>query len=172
MVLKLIIIAALGMIFVQDASSRAVYWLLFPILATLILLYRLSIHPIADAWPVVLTNCMFLLAQLLLVSVWFTLKSGSWVNLTKQHLGWGDILFLCCAACYFSIISFIVFYIISLILVMIAWAVRQGTARKKSHHIPLAGWQALLMGIALLTDWWMKSIDLTSDAQLTLLLTR
>lgn len=163
---QLLILAGLGVVFVQDALSRSVHWFLFPLLGLLFFFYRISIHPFADAWPAVLVNNAFLLMQLLLVSAWFSLKRKSWINLTDELLGWGDILFLCCAACYFSVLNFFCFYILSLGIIILAWAIWQRIAKQKDHHIPLAGWQALLLAAVLITDWWLPNIDLTSDEKL------
>jgi len=153
----------LAMIFVQDIKSRSVYWLLFPLLVIGFLLQRISLQAIGDIWPSVLANTGFLGVQLLLVSAWFSMRNGRWTDITESMLGWGDILFLAAAAFGLSVFNFILFYITSLLLVIIYWILFCLVSRKPEGQIPLAGLQALLLAIAVGCDRWLLPLDLTND---------
>jgi len=154
---RIAILALLALVFAQDMRSRAVYWLLFPVLTALfIVLTGFSV--------VAVINIVFLLVQFLLVSAYFSIKKRRWVNVMKGLLGWGDMLFLLSIAFYLSVLNFIFFYIASLLFVLLF------AARYK--HIPLAGLQALLFAVLLTTDWWIKPFNLTNDDWLLRLINR
>ncbi len=152
--------------------SRSVYWVWFPLLTALFIIIRLLHHALADIWQSMVINCGFLLLQLVFVSAWFSLKKGSWVNITSQLLGWGDILFLLSIAFYLSVINFLFFYIASLIGGLVCWGIWQAITGKKDKHIPLAGIQAFIFTIFLANDWWLLHLNLTDDTWLLHLITK
>jgi hypothetical protein len=152
------------LILVQDIVSRAVYWILFPLLGLSFILLRLAAH---QPGPAIVRssaiNLAFLALQLLLVSLYFSARHKSWVNITRQLLGWGDILFLACIACYLSALNFLLFYMVSLIGALLGWLFWQLLVTPKSKQIPLAGLQSLLLVLFLATDWWLLPVNLTTD---------
>ena len=164
---EVLILAVLLLIFVQDMMSRSVYWALFPLLAILFILLRLLSHQyFADIGQSTLINLSFLAIQLLLVSAYFSLKKGWWVNITAGLLGWGDVLFLLCSAVYLSVLNFFLFYLLSLLTALLFWLTVQLIVNKKSRQIPLAGLQALFLAVCLAGDWWLMSVNLTDDTWL------
>jgi len=163
-VLQLLILLVLGMIFVQDIKSRAVHWVLFPVLLLLFVAERyLQQTRLAESWQAVLINIGFLLTLLLIVSAYFSFREGRWVNITVQLLGWGDILFLFSITFYLSVLNFLFFYIGSLILILLGWTVWQLSKKNKDKHIPLAGLQALLLGLFLACDWCWLHLNINTD---------
>ncbi|HEY2581265.1 MAG TPA: hypothetical protein VGI43_05645 [Mucilaginibacter sp.] len=161
------------LIFIQDVRSRAVYWVLFPVLAILFILTSVLQHHLPVLyWQTVLANTGFILLQLLLVSLYFSIKNGRWTFITTSLLGWGDILLLLSIAFYLSFLNFLFFYIISLTAVLLIWVIWQAATKEKNQHIPLAGLQALIFTVFLSVDWWVKFFDLTNDAWLLHLITK
>jgi len=159
MVIKVLILATLMLIFLQDILSRSVHWFLFPVLAVLFIITNLLQHRFfTDMWQPVVLNCALLLFQVLLLSLYFSVK-----NITTGLLGWGDILFLFSIAFYLSVLNFLFFYITSLTVILLVWALWQLASKAKNKQIPLAGFQALLFIFILAYDWWYKSFDLTND---------
>jgi hypothetical protein len=153
-------------VFVQDVLSRSVYWVCFPLLAIVLLAYKLIHFQAVDVVEPALINVAFLAMQLLIVSAWFSLKRGKWINITSGLLGWGDILLLVCLACYLSVLNFLFFYVVSLILILVFWFFTQLKATNRDIHIPLAGLQALLFILVLSVDWWLSYPGLTDDGWL------
>ena len=152
------------MMFVQDMKSRSVYLILFPLLAiSFIGLYGIQHHTLAGYWFTPFINLLFLFVLFLGVSAWFSLKEKRWVNITHHMLGLGDILFLLSITFCFSLINYVLFFVISLIIVLTVWLTAKRTLFKDSNHIPLAGLQALILVAALLFAWLKPGIDLTSD---------
>ena len=100
--------------------------------------------------------------QLLLLTIYFSMKNKKWVNITKDYLGWGDILFLLTVAFFLSPMNYLFFYVGSLLVVLLFTMlalVRNGTRYK----IPLAGLQALLFAGLPLIDWNLSTFSLQSD---------
>lgn len=162
--LKILIIVTLLVVFVQDIKSRSVYWFLFPALMGLFISVRLLRQGLfIEIWQPVLLNMTFLILQLLIVSVYFSIKNKHWINITTGLLGWGDILLLLSIACYLSVLNFLFFYMISLTGVLVIWLIWQLIAKQKNKQIPLAGIQSLIFAVFLATGWWCIPVNLTSD---------
>jgi hypothetical protein len=170
--IKVITIVALLAIFGQDIRSRSVYWWLFPALLIGLLNIRLLEH---EPFTIIIRstgmNLVFLVLQLLIVSAYFSLKHRSWVNITRQLLGWGDILFLAAITVYLSFLNYLLFYLVSLTMsLLIGLSFQAGNG--KPGQIPLAGLQALALALLLGVAWWYRPDDLTSDEGLLYFLTR
>jgi hypothetical protein len=108
-------------------------------------------------------NLAFILIQLSLLFVYFSAKARSWVNITTGYLGWGDILFLLLIAFYLSPANYLLFYIVSLIIVLICAIAVLIFQRTKEITIPLAGLQSLFFALVLIMDWEFPSINITND---------
>jgi len=163
---EILIVAVLFLIFVQDLRVRSVYWFLFPVLLLLLLTEDLfkKHRSFEDIGQTGLISCSFLLLQFLILSLYFSLKNRHWINITKELLGWGDILLLLCVAFYLSVFSFLFFYIVSLIGSLLVWVIWQVFVRCKNKHIPLAGLQAVCLSVLLMLDWYWLHLNLTDDA--------
>ena len=161
------------MISVQDLKSHSVYWLMFPILISLLLILQYKkYHDLSAIWQPSLINIGFLALQILLVSAYFSIKNKKVINITDQLLGLGDILFLFSVTIYLSVLNFLFFYILSLIIVLFSWTIWKLLSRKTEHAIPLAGLQALMLIALLSYDWWVKNLNLTDDTWLLNLITK
>jgi hypothetical protein len=169
--LKLLVLITLGVIIAQDMVSRAVYWIVFPLLLTLLGLLHYQIDRFG-LWQPTLFNLGFLALQLLLLSLYFSVKQRRIVNIVDSLIGLGDVLFLFSLTVYFSVLSFLFFYILSLVFVLLFWPVCITMIRKRNKGIPLAGMQALLLIIFLSCDWGLKLFDLTADTWLLNLFTK
>jgi hypothetical protein len=161
------------MIFFQDVKSRSVYWILFPALTGLLLLLQYAEKNNQSwSWQTVGFNIAFFVAQLVLVTIYFSIRNRKLINITAGLLGLGDVLFILSIAFYLSVFNFLFFYIASLIAVLVCWLVWQVAAPQKNKHIPLAGLQALLFAFFLLGDWWLGDWRLTDDTWLLNLIAR
>jgi hypothetical protein len=164
LLVEVLILLILFLVFIQDMMSRAVYWILFPVLTVLFILLRILQHQhIAELWQPVLFNIGFLFIQMLTVSAWFSFKNRRWVNVAAQFIGWGDILLLTAIAFYLSVLNFLFFYIASLIIVLLIWLIGQAIFKIKNKHIPLAGLQALTFALYLASDWWSSHMNVAND---------
>lgn len=165
--LEVSVLLVLLAIVAQDFNSRSVYLLLFPVLLVLLILLKGFAHLLSsETFTTVLINLGFLVLQLALLTVYFSVKRRSFVNITTELLGWGDILLLVCIAFYLSVLNFLFFYLSSLLLALIGWVLYTTLTGKKDQHIPLAGLQGIILFIYLAGDWFFKGVDLTNDAWL------
>jgi hypothetical protein len=165
--LKVFILITLLLIFIQDWKNRAVYWFFFPLLAASLLFLNYLTHTGAEGiWQPTVINIGFLVLQLLPVTVYFSIKEKRPVNITRNLLGLGDILFLWSIAFYLSVLNFLFFYIASLVCVLLFWMLHQLAVSKKDKQIPLAGIQALLFTVLLAIDWCYLHVHLNDDTWL------
>lgn len=162
MVLKATTVLLLLYLFYQDLRYRAIYWICFPVLLLLILMAgRFTFSGLENG----LYNCLFLFVQMSVLTIYFSLKRKRWVNITKELLGWGDILFLLSVAFYFSPINYLIFYVSSLTFVLLLTGIfkRYYPARMTRFTIPLAGLQALMFSLLMIFETVNKGIQLNSD---------
>jgi hypothetical protein len=152
--INFVIVFLLTVIFLEDMSSRLVHWFWFPALAFFLVIYRYkSGEPIDTIGAAIGFNLLYILLQLTVLTFYFWLKNRRLVNITREMIGWGDILFFICLACYFTPLSFILFNIASLLLVIIISALVATFKARSVGTIPLAGWQAVFFGLIISVFW-------------------
>ncbi len=149
-------------IFIQDLKFRAVYWWLFVLLFVALGALVLQ-HDIAVPLGNLTFNLIFFSLQLILLSVYFAIKHGKLVNITKQYLGWGDVLFLFAITAYLSFSSFVAFYVLSLLLIVFFELIRTTVTKQEVRKIPLAGYQSLLLAVLMLVNDCLYQLDLSND---------
>jgi len=147
--------------FYQDMRYRGVYWWVFPLLF-LTLAYlasmRKSAEQIVEAFSL---NTMFIVLQLFFLLCYLSLKNKKIMYKLNGYLGLGDILFILVTGVYFSVLNFMLFYLMSLVLVVIAELFRLN--KHKTGTIPLAGYQSVILLVCMLADWKLESINLLND---------
>lgn len=148
----------LSMVVYQDFRFKGVYWIAFPLLLVICCIYRFLISP-SLLWENTVINFAFVLSQIALVHAYFYIKYKRIVKIINVHLGLGDILFLLCISPLFSLLSYIVFYSVSLFISLIATLVYISIS-KKQLLIPLAGFQAVILMITLVSLIVMRRPDL------------
>ena len=159
------IILLLGLVLVQDLRYRGVTWYLFPILLIGLLSVRLlSGESITSIGQSSLVNFGIVLMVLLVLMLYLLLRNGRAVNMTKDYLGIGDILFFGVVACYLSILNFLFFFNVSLVCTVLLYLLLKGIT--KSRFIPLAGFQSLVFILFLVGDRWYFHFHITDDAWL------
>lgn len=168
MIIKGILTVLLLFLFYQDLRYRAIYWICFPFLLVLVVLLSLEHSDLSALLFNGGINTAFFILQLLILSMYFSIKRGKLINITKQYLGWGDVLFLIAITFCFSPLNYILFYISSLIIIMII--ALMGSSKAKEFKVPLAGLQAIIFAAFLFADWNLIYIDLASDTWLISLL--
>lgn len=148
---------------VQDFKFRAVYWWLFPLLffALGLLTYDRTVPGQITANLV--ANMGFVFLQLLLLSIYFSVKERRLVNIFAHNFGIGDLLFLLSVTVYFSLFNYILFYVTSLIIVIVFTLILNQLVKKTNPKIPLAGEQALLLILFMAIDCFSSTINFSAD---------
>lgn len=140
----IVLIITLLVVVYQDLRFRAVSWLVFPVLA----LAGSGLYWHDPGWLLLLqystANWLFMAIQLAGIFIYLSAKHRKATDITRNYLGWGDILFLMILALFFSPMNFIAFYMISLLAVLLGTAVYRVVV-STTCTIPLAGWQAALL---------------------------
>lgn len=138
----------------QDFRSRSVWWVL---LAACIAL------TFAEGWllvgsgllPLAGLNLALMGAQLLVLKLVFSIKNKENTAVADKLLGWGDILFFAVPCLYFSVFNFVVFYVLSLLVVLLAFILWKRYKPNTPAEVPLAGGMALLLLLARIPEhWW------------------
>lgn len=150
--MKLSLILILLVMGIQDLKYRAISWYLFPALAIILLV----INPSFTIYSCLL-NMGFVAIVLVLLTGWFSLKQGRLVNLTRRHLGIGDVLFLLCLAFFFSPVNFFLFYLLSLLLIGMGTGLYLALGKPVNFTVPLAGLQGFVLLLLLLACWIWKT---------------
>lgn len=107
---------------------------------------------------------LFFGTQLLLVWAYLSIKNKQLVNMTANYLGLGDILFLMAITFYLSPVNYILFYVGSLIVVLIYTLITRFFNKNTNQEIPLAGLQALMLGCLLVFSMLYPGLKLYSDS--------
>lgn len=98
-------------------------------------------------------NLLFIAIQLAGITLYFSLKHRQWVNVTKDYLGWGDILFFIAISPLFSPLQFCCFFIGALLLTLIGVGVYRVCIGSVAT-IPLAGAMCInLLGYCFLRSY-------------------
>lgn len=137
-----LLIAVLAVIVYQDFQERMISsWIL--LLLGCLGAYRAFVSADWQGW-FLLFNALFILIQLLGVSLYFSIKEQQWVNISQKYLGIGDILYFVVLLPFFSPVQFCCFFIGALILTVLGGLFYQWSI-KPLQTIPLAGAMSLCL---------------------------
>tara|TARA_R110002050_G_scaffold137538_3_gene261157 strand:+ start:1558 stop:2037 length:480 start_codon:yes stop_codon:yes gene_type:complete len=147
-IIKIILIVALIMVFIQDRKDREVYWFLFPIIAfaTGVLLYNSMLPELF--YITLIINLLFIIILFTVVFLYSKFKLRTTITDT---FGLGDGLMFMALAFTFSSISFMILFVFGLIFSLIIHVI----FKKKSKHktVPLAGYLSLYFIIIYISYW-------------------
>lgn len=110
----------------------------------------------------VIFNLSFIIIQLVLLTVYMSVKNKKFVNIVNTYLGIGDILFFIVIAAAFSPFNFIVFYIISTILTLLGFLL-VSAVKKSTGEIPLAGSMASMMIVLMFLNFYLPDLNFYND---------
>ena len=149
-VLRFGMIILLLQICYQDFRTRQMSVLIWGIFCFVAMAYAVQQSVWSVLWRQGLVNMGFVTLQLGLVSLYFSWKHRRWVNISKEQLGLGDIIFFLPLCWLFTPFHFILFYLFSLLLVLLGFLIYNALATQKVQTIPLAGGQAICLIVVLL----------------------
>lgn len=132
----------------QDIKYRAISWYAFPLLFIL-LLWNNDKFEIVDLG----LNITFLIVNYLVVTLVFSIKEKTVINIFYKYIGIGDLLMLVCLGVWFPFFNFFAFYFLSLLLVIIGASMYIFTHRSKHFTVPLAGLQSAMLSILVIFNW-------------------
>jgi hypothetical protein len=138
--LKLILIVLFAIVLYQDFKSRMVYWFLYPIIGILAFAIQSNAVPLSVAFVNFGFNLLFVIFLLAVTAVYIKFKGLDF----KNTIGIGDVLFFVFIAASFSVVSFWVLFVFSLIFSLLLHLVL--TSKKEPATVPLAGYMSLFFG--------------------------
>lgn len=155
-VVFVLLLLILGAVVFQDFKSRAIDWYLPFLLMIGFFSYALenSNIPIGDYAVIIAINSGFLLVQMLVLTIYFSLKASRWVNIIDKFIGLGDILVLVSFSFIFSPGNFILFFTFSFFLAAFFTLIFTSVfGREKMRQIPLAGILCFQLAVVLVVDF-------------------
>lgn len=161
--LHIIILGLLVLVTYQDFRNRAISWLILPVIFGAFSIDTILKTDFNSFIHSFLFNASFILIQIISVTLYFSLRFRTIINITKKHIGWGDILFFIVVAAVFSPLNFIFFYIISLFLILTGSLLFHLFKQKPIKTIPLAGVMAIFLIVAFLFGNFTGEFDLHND---------
>lgn len=158
-----IAIFLLVLVVYQDYKFKAISWFVFPLLFCVFLYGSLSYLSPTDLVNNFLIISVFLLLQGLLITLWFSFRQQKLINILRQYLGIGDVLFIVCMAVFFSPLNFLLFYVGSLLLIVLLTVLYKAFNGVQTPLIPLAGLQAAMLLLLILFNNIYSIVTFTSD---------
>jgi len=159
----MIVLLVLAAMSYQDARYRGIVWWLFPLL--FIMLSILSARDIGMYSTVCnfALNGLFIVVQVLFLAFYFSIRRKKITNIFNGYLGLGDFLLLVSLAVYFPVLSFVGFYVLSLLAVICITLIVTLILKIRIKKIPLAGYQAALFFVLVLVELSSETIRFSRD---------
>lgn len=140
-ILELVI---LFFIFLQDYKTRSVSLWVFISLAILGTANLFFADDIFIKLKLIGLFEAFLLVKLIILTIYFSIKHNRIINISKDYLGLGDVLFWLLIPIIFPYFEVFVFYLVSLVIALLIHLLRMSIF-KKQESVPLAGYQAFCL---------------------------
>ena len=147
----------------QDFRYRGIYWWMFPLLSVLLIFSGLLIVSLETMVFSAIKSCLFVVVQLLILTAYLSLKEKQLINILTGFFGLGDLLFLVAISTRLSFLNYVMFYIVSLMLVILFSIIFIRKSNAKAYKIPLAGYQAIFLMLLMLVEWFVPKMSLFSD---------
>ncbi|WP_163408511.1 general secretion pathway protein [Flavobacterium ajazii] len=145
--LKSILVIVFALVLYQDFKSRLVYWFLYPIMGVLAFTIQLGNVPLEIAFTNFGFNLLFVILILAVSAAYIKFRNLE----LKNTIGLGDVLFFIFIAGAFSIVSFLVLFVFSLVFSLMLHLVLNN--RKKQATVPLAGYMSLFFGVVYIASF-------------------
>lgn len=149
-IIKTLVLINLSLIAFQDIKDRLVWWFLFPLLAVFGGFLYLENAVLVVVLASMLIN--ILLLSVILGVVYLYVRFYLRKEFLQQAFGLGDILFLGAFAISFPTISFVIFYLFSVLFSIVMNTLLSRNLVDKT--IPLAGFMALFLIGVYLSYWF------------------
>ncbi|KQR70888.1 hypothetical protein [Pedobacter sp. Leaf176] len=158
-----LMLVVLAIIAWEDYKFRAVHWWLFVLLFSGLGLVTFLNFGFRISMERTMQNSVFVVLQVLSLSIYFSLKKGKRVNIFKGYFGLGDLCFLMAMSIYLPLLSYVLFYVGSLLLVILVTVFRNAFLKQNSLKIPLAGYQAICLLMLMILDYGHPGINICSE---------
>lgn len=159
MLLLVLVIPVLIFITYQDFRERAVSVWLFPVLGSLFLVKNLTVIDYSQYLFNTLINIGFCLIQYAILTLYFSFKNKTIINIADTVLGWGDIVFVLVLCFAFPPLMFFIYYMLSLVIATLIGFY----FKLQNKTVPLAGIQALVLTLWIIIISFIFHLSLNND---------
>jgi len=163
LILEILSILIFSIMLYQDFRLRAISWILFPVLAIIVIFIASFELPFKTILSFTSFNIIFITLQLALLTVYFSLKNKKLTLRLDKYIGLGDILLFYVFSLAFSPMNFIIFFTVSLFIILITWLIIILIAKPKITTIPLAGAFSVVMIVLLGIKIFKSEMDFYND---------
>ena len=161
--LWIMVVALLAIVVWQDFKDRSISVWVLALLTVTVLTHTMVLG--VFSMVEIAGNMLFIAVQLGLLNLLVYFYRHHWLMHGEKWIGWGDIVFFAVAACCFSTMNFIVYYVVSLLLVLAVVLAAMAFGRF-IRTIPLAGSQAMLLMVIMMADYANSGRQLYVDSAL------
>jgi hypothetical protein len=151
-VLDLILYLCLGCIAFQDLKFRLISWYFLPLLLAGFVFKGIQEQGPSEFLLTSSFNLGFVILQLLLLTLYISLKNRKFINIINTYIGIGDVLFFVVLCTAFSTLNFIAFYVLALMITIFGVAIFHLFSKGKTKEIPLAGSMAIVLIIVIFSS--------------------
>jgi hypothetical protein len=162
--ISLLTMAALVILAIEDFRQRMISWYWIPVLLLLFGLNAVQTIPAHELMFDFTINAMFITMQLLMLTLYFSIKEKRFVNIIDTWLGIGDVLLLYVIGIAFSPVNFLLFYTGSVAATIIGYAIYKKAMQGRSSTIPLAGAVALALVLCLCCQEFFWQVSFYDDS--------
>lgn len=162
-VLFILFIGLLSVVVYQDFKSRAISWMLIPLLFGVGVANGWLSIGLAEFTTYLGINLSIVFINLLGITLFISIKEKKVKNIIDTYLGLGDVLFFVVLTTIFSPINFMVFFLGSTLLITIIYGSIQIANKQKQTLIPLAGVMSVALIITLVAQQFIPSFYFYHD---------
>lgn len=154
-VLKIVLLASLGIIVYQDFKDRKVYLalLLIPLFSLGFLNYKNSLTS-----QFLINTALNFALVIVILGILFLYSKYKLKESLQNTFGFGDVLFFLVIAVGFPTFTFIVLFSFSLIFSLVLFLIIKKNFKQQT--VPLAGLQALFFSLLFSLNWIFNFVDL------------
>lgn len=167
LLINISLLLVLGAIILQDFRYRYISWFLVPLLLALLLAQGLLFIPVKELLQHALFNSGFVILQLILLTVYISIKNKRPVNIIDSYLGLGDVLFFAATTAAFSPVNFMAFFVGGLMFTVFLYMVFILVKNNRLKEIPLAGTMAVFLALLVVCRWFFQPFSFYNDRLLT-----
>ena len=146
----------------QDFKFKAVSWILFPLLAIISFIISIQQLPVRTVLLNSLLNVAFFSTQLVLISIYFSIKKWKISWILNRYLGLGDVLFLFAIIFLFHPVNYILFLVSGFAFSLFLSVIYFVLYKPQEKHIPLAGIMSIILAILVILRIFL-TLDLMLD---------
>ncbi len=156
-------VSVLFIVIFQDFKNRSIAGIIIPALLVLFFFKSYFESNFTTILHYFLINNAFILLQILLVTVYFSLRFKKMLNVINNYLGSGDVLFLMSMTTLFTPLNFIFFYIIAIFITTLSYGTYLVASGRRDYPIPLAGSMAIVLIVFFVLQYFFDGLKFSNE---------